>query len=449
MRGALLALVLAAGCVPSGQIVLSVDTDAPVPPAPGTPFDPARPPTLFDQLRIDVIEGGAVVATRDFAVDAGRFAAGGVSIGIAPRVGDPTLAARVRLFRRALLVAGEPPASATIDTTVLLPSIGRSDHIQVSVVLHTDDVGQPIGAGALLPGPPGPSLVGTWPGAARVPCVGSAAADEVCVPGGAYLLGDPHGQLTLDGSPPPPPRLVVLSPFFLDRSEVTVAAFRQKWATLGGKYAPGHRDLSQDPTSPKTWCTWTDVPSGTEALPINCILRDTAQLYCQSRGRELPTEAQLEYVGSGLGAEHSYAWGDDEPTCADAIWGLGGGGGIDSADPGDSTCLPSAALGSLAPPGSGQRDRVSIGGGEVVDLAGNVAELALDGYTNLDEGVWASPGVVRDPVVMPASALDDTVARGGDFHNGIYPLRASYRQAVPHSIAAGVGFRCARAGAQQ
>src|SRR6185436_82728 len=95
--------------------------------------------------------------------------------------------------------------------------------IDVTVFLPTDAVGRPIGT---LDDPipadlraPGISAVGTWPGARRVPCQGMANPGEVCVPGGAFWMGNPLlsvGDATRQ-------RLVVLSPFFIDSAEVTVA----------------------------------------------------------------------------------------------------------------------------------------------------------------------------------------------------------------------------------
>ena len=71
----------------------------------------------------------------------------------------------------------------------------------------------------------------TWPSAVRVPCAGSAAAGEVCVPGGAYWMG--NAKLTGEGTGDAADRLrlVVVPPFFLDATEVTVGRVRAAGAT--------------------------------------------------------------------------------------------------------------------------------------------------------------------------------------------------------------------------
>ena len=103
MRRWSLALALLAGCAPSSQLFLHVDTDAPV-------------PQLFDRLRIELERGGASLASRDFAVDAALFADGRASIGAALPEGDGALLARVELFRGDRTVDGVPPAAITITT---------------------------------------------------------------------------------------------------------------------------------------------------------------------------------------------------------------------------------------------------------------------------------------------------------------------------------------------
>src|SRR5581483_3416476 len=246
--------LLVCGCAPSSEILLHVDTDALVPPA--IPDD-TRPPWLFDRVRLEVLRGGQPIdppAARDFALTEDLFRAGQVSIGIAATPGESDLSARVRLYRSGRIVAGEPRRSSTLDTTVTLPSVGTSDRVDVTVRLHTDDVGLPKGPIAPDAGLPGPSQVSTWPGAAIVPCHGQPGPDEVCVPGGAYWMGDPLLGNLGDGLDADQERLAVLSPFFLDAREVTVADYRAVAAALNEDKPPEHPDPGNSTSDLLTWC---------------------------------------------------------------------------------------------------------------------------------------------------------------------------------------------------
>ncbi len=453
VRLAALLAVLLGGCAPSGEIILHVDTDAWVPPSPDAAPDPSRPAWLFDRLRIEVLsaDDASLIDRRDFIVDEGLFAAKQVSVGIAPPIGAPSLVARVRLFRGDRLVDGDPPPASTLDRTVRLPAIGRSERIDLVVTLLTDEVGQSIGRPDAVdaePGAPASSRASTWPGAARVPCASAPGPDEVCIPGGAFWLGDPGLRVSGDVSPLGE-RLVVVPPYFLDRREVTLGDFRRQRASIPTQYQATPR--GDDLSSITAWCTFTPTPSGREDVPLNCFSRDGARAYCRSVGKRLPTEAEYEFAASGRGAELRYPWGDDLPSCADAVWGLGGGGGYGSAEFGvsDFSCRGSDQLGGPKPTGSGRRDRISIASAgaapsdEVLDLAGNVKEWMADGYVDVDRGVWAAPGVLMNPV-QPSSSADDTV-RGGSWRGSTYELRAGLRAMIAHdNVSHDIGFRCAR-----
>src|SRR6185436_233528 len=123
-----------------------------------------------------------------------------------------------------------------------------------------------------------------------------------------------------------------------------------------------------------SWCNWTQMPAF-EDLPINCINKDLAAATCKSFGKELPSEAQYEFAATGRGAEWAYPWGNDEPTCDDAVWGRGGFGGPTAAyGYADSDCRPSSDFGGTLPGAIGRLDRVALTDGagarrEVVDLA--------------------------------------------------------------------------------
>ncbi len=453
--------LLSAACTPSAsQIILYVDTDAPVPPSPGALPDPNRPPALFDRLRLEVLRDGAAIDSntrRDFSVDEGMFSSRAVSIGIVPPAFASNYSVRARLYRFSALVTDEPNPSSTLDATIPLPPLDGSSVQRVMLHLNTEEVGQSLtktSEGA----PNGSSSVGSWTGAQIVPCAGAPNDDEACVPGGAFWIGDPHLGLVV-GQAIIAERLTVVSPYFIDLHEVTVAQLRASIPAMI-KAAPPGQDVylplkhDTDVTTANAWCNWTTQPDAFESFPVNCIDWATAQLYCQTKGGDLPSEAQFEYVASGRGLEDDYVWGHDEPSCDDAIWGRGGGGGDDSwVHSYPSDCRDPASIGGALVSSSTRRDRIvlSTSGGDprvIVDLAGNLAEFARDAWNRADEPFWMQNGVLIDPVATQPSQEDPGFShpsRGGGWYSFALALRAAYRDGVvTDSVSEAVGFRCIR-----
>jgi formylglycine-generating enzyme required for sulfatase activity len=421
----------------SGQLVLYVNTDAPLPPAPGDVLGPTDPFPLFDRMRIEIFLPGQTQAcggcTRDFDIDRTLVGAGQASIGVVPAVGADGYTARVRMFRGAVLEDGQPDPDSTLDTTVALPAIASEGITEATIVLSTDDVAVPQGQGAPVtpdPGPPAPGLVGTWPGAQVVPCNGSPAANEACIPGGAYWMGNPlvQGEPYNGGDNTRIQRLVTVSPFFTRTTEVTVAEFRA--AKL--KATPTPNDPINDPM-----CTYTAAPSAKyDPLPVTCVVWQDARSYCQAMGGDLPSEAQFEYMASALESD-LYVWGNDEPACGDAVF----------ARMTNEECPPAALP---TKPGTGARDRLSLAGNgaPVVDLAGNVQEWALDVYNAEGPPCWGV-GVFQDPVCTAKSSDPTTVGwrsiRGGAFVLVPASMRAASRDANPANVYRTImGFRCVR-----
>jgi formylglycine-generating enzyme required for sulfatase activity len=462
MRRSFALLALLAGCQPTGQLIIHVDSDANVPPRPGDAPDPARPPWLFDRLRIEISSADNIVATRDFELDEGLFLDGKVSFGLAPQPLDTSLVARIRMFRGDHALGGPPFPGATLDTTYVVPPIAADEIQHVTAALLTEDVGLQRGPITFDAGPPGPSLIGNWSGAKIVPCTGTAGPEEVCVPGGAYWMGDPllHGLFADQDSDQE--RLVVISPFYIDLHEVTVAELRK----LGVDYEPGIWNQSSDPSEYDTWCTYTTGPSAGDPmdvrapLAVNCISAETAADYCNTQGKRLPSEAQYEFIASGRGAEFAYPWGNDEPACGDAIYGWGGLG--TTLRHYASDCRTDDKPFAVKPPGSGARDRVALVDAttsqtrEVVDLAGNLAEWSLDNFLVETDPFWSHTGVRHDPVYLTIYQFGmdwKRSTRGGFWYDTRVQLRSGYRRYELDTDAAGlvydyfnIGFRCSRPG---
>jgi formylglycine-generating enzyme required for sulfatase activity len=442
----------AAPLPPVGQVVVHVDTDAPVPSESGGAPTWDAPIPLLDRLRVEVYPPGASSpcdgCTNEVTVTYESLAASDVSFGVVPGASSGWVA-RVRLtVQRFELATGDVDPDTTLDTFVALPPVADGEVAHVTVVLSTDDVGNTVGSLQApvdpTPGPAGPSLVGTWPDAARTGCSGTAPQGSVCVPGGAYWMGASSDHL-VPGTSRTWHRLIVLSPFWLEQSEVSVAEARDLGINTRS-VAPWSGGTSGN--QEQDFCTYSDTPTERDSLPVNCVEWEAAQELCYQRGGALPTEAQLEYASGGALAQ-PYPWGFDEPQCEEAVWGRNGAG-IYSLDvpflcrKDTNTMRP---LGGPEPAGSGARDFLDLPGGKVFDLAGNVNEMAEDVFQLAADPCWAPHAVLRDPrCTQPApgaQTLSHTLKAGGWKLGGSY-LEAGHRQELQTGLVfPDAGFRCA------
>jgi formylglycine-generating enzyme required for sulfatase activity len=424
------AFAIAPGCAstarPEGQVVLHVTTDAPVGGAGG----------LFDRLIVDVLAPGERApcggCTRRFAVDDDRMARGRVSFGVMARPGVAGYRARVRLYRSGGTASGEPRPASTLETVVALPTVAEEGIVDATVTLHLTDLARPRGTVdapvAFEPGAPPAGVVGSVLASHPKACVGEPAEDEVCVPGGVFWMGNPRidalDEREADGRTE---RVVFVSPFFLERAEVTVSQLRAaRVARVVDDPVEGGRARPE--------CLYTADPGDNDDLPVNCLSWQRARAYCTKVGKRLPSEAEYEYVAGGLEGR-SFVWGTDLPQCADAVFARG-------------TICPGPRRPS--PAGRGVRDQIGIGGRLVLDLAGNLREMTLDRFRRGDEACWGS-GVFADPVCERDS--DDEVVprtvRGGSYVDEGTLLRAAQRSFLENErfgVSEHVGFRCARPG---
>ncbi len=457
---------------PRGQILLYFDTDAPVPAAPGKPQGPDDGAPLFDTLSIEVYEPGQTTpcagCAREFALDVEKLGSRLVSVGIPARPGAAGYRVRARLFPAAWVTrcppAGGAPAQvntaaadfhprpeATIDVTAALPVVAAEGILERTLLLATDSVGTRRGTldapVETTEGRPEPSRVGTWPAAQRTPCKGDPRPDEVCVPGGAYWMGNPrmrHDCGAVSSSSFLVPHLVVLSPFFLQKIEVTVGAFRAgggnpRYVTpWGGSYTSGK--------ALKDRCTFTPSPGPHEAIALNCVEWPPASDFCQKRGGDLPTEAQFEYVASALGGSF-YVWGEDDPKCEDTVFARGWR--EMGLAPDDILCKPAKQGPGPLPFDSQENprnlDRLVLPTGTVFDLIGNVHELSADFHGAPDGACWSKAGILTDPLCDLELPGAGHAFRGGAWFRAANPAAA--RGGLPRGQSAmGVGFRCARPG---
>lgn len=241
-------------------------------------------------------------------------------------------------------------------------------------------------------------LVLAWPVAAR-----RAPEEMVLIAAGPGVIGDGVS------SPFGPRRTVELPAYRIDRTEVTVAAYRKCVAAEVCRWnaaADSPRFFSDD--QPMVLVDWFEA-------------RD----YCRWAGKRLPTEAEWEKAARGSEG-FLYPWGNDyRPNLANLA---------------DVTQAPVdlAAYRFTWPVGVAPGDISPAG---VRDMAGNVAEWTADCYQN---DYHATP--FPSPKAEQPTAEKLVTVRGGSFiaapEEALLYRRDGFRYAASRGLR--LGFRCAQ-----
>jgi len=223
------------------------------------------------------------------------------------------------------------------------------------------------------------------------------------IPGGTFLMGDAMA----DDPMSQPVHGVRLSPFCMDETEVTVAAYA---ACVDARACPAPA------TTPD--CTWN--VAGHDQHPVNCVDWSQSRAYCQWRGGDLPTEAQWEFGARGTDGR-TYPWGNEVPGTR-ICW---------------SNTVSTARTCEVRTFPMGNSPFA------LSDMAGNVKEWTLD-----REGPYSGDAsmFVLDPTGPGPGGSENRVHRGGSWGSAsTLNYRATYRDRnAPTNRSNDVGFRCAR-----
>jgi formylglycine-generating enzyme required for sulfatase activity len=222
------------------------------------------------------------------------------------------------------------------------------------------------------------------------------------LPGGRFVMGSANPRAPANERPA---RTVTVTPFWIDRTEVTVEAYRA-CVSAGACARP-----------PRTSATCTYDAADPE-LPVSCIHWRDADAYCRFTAKRLPAEREWEYAARGTYAI-SFPWAGG-PGCATAVT-------LVSDQSGRSCATGPVRVGSHV-------NGASVFG--VLDMSGNLEEWTEDWYV---ESLGAGPA----PRAGAAHVL-----RGGGWQSPPVLSRTTSRN-WGSALEAGpnVGFRCARDGA--
>ena len=247
--------------------------------------------------------------------------------------------------------------------------------------------------GTIQPGPPvaeAPSAPAPGPDTEATP---TPPEGMVYVAAGTYIVGrDDRDPLES------PKHSVQLSAFFIDKTEVTNAAYK-KFVDATGRSAPSGWEGGVP-------------PPGADDLPVTGVTWQDAADYADWVGKRLPTEAEWEAAARGLEGLN-YPWGNQWRSDVANIGALARG--IDAVGTHKEGASPSGAL----------------------DMIGNVWEWTADEFS-----LYPGSKAPTPKVIVPGASF--RVIRGGaydgkEIHDASYRGFVDAAQGYPKT-----GFRCVK-----
>jgi formylglycine-generating enzyme required for sulfatase activity len=344
----------------------------------------------------------------------------------------PMMAASGSTLPRATTTTGHTPGSGKMGLFVALGLVAVAGIGAAVFFVGRKSGGATASSAMVVPTPP-PSASPSASAAAAAPV---ACPDKMIqIPGGSFFMGSD------DGLPfEKPAHQVSLTPYCIDKFEVTVEAYKAcsdgghcKRAGTTNEW-DGIKDTERKAFDPL--CNIRD-PEAKAKHPIDCVDWEMADKFCRSDGKRLPSEAEWEFAARGPDGR-KYPWGDDDPkgggwlnACGKECVAWGKKNGVDE----DPMYDVDDGFANTAPVGSFPKGASRYG---VMDVVGNVWEWVAD---------WYGP-YTADEQKEPKGPADGTqrVIRGGAW-NGSSPawVRPTFRyKDTPTKRSYGIGFRCAK-----
>ena len=223
----------------------------------------------------------------------------------------------------------------------------------------------------------------------------------VRVPGGRFAMGSDDRKAPSNERPS---RVVVVAPFWIDKTEVTVGAYR----------ACVDRGACPRPARSSTSCTY-DL--GDPALPVSCVPWTSAQAYCIAVNKRLPREVEWEMAARGTSAI-KYPWGGGSAAGCGAAVTL-------AAEKSQRSCGKNKPARVGSHPGGASPYGVQ-------DMSGNVEEWVADWYADS----------VSD--LSPRAGASHVLRGGGWLSQPSQSKTTSRNWGSAREMGPNVGFRCAR-----
>ena len=210
-----------------------------------------------------------------------------------------------------------------------------------------------------------------------------APSGMVYIRGGSFTMGDDDGAYSER-----PGHRVALRPYYIDRTEVSVASFRA--------YRAAYASAFTGDKIPATNVTWQE-----------------AAAYCERKGKRLPTEAEWERACRGS-ADRAYSYGNRFDASLGRV-----GHGLDAGP---------VEIGQFTPGTEG-----------VFDMTGNVWEWCADWY---DRKAYRQGD--RDNPAGPSTG-ERRVLRGGAWYSNERFSKCTHRPGNFRAVKdPSFGFRCVR-----